>query len=108
MSFDRIGVVGGGAWGTALAQVAASCGRETLLWALEDEVVAAVNGRHENTLFLPGVALNEAIRATSNLEDLSECDGWLVVDCDSCCGASGTSTMNRAPTGKFSSTRMEP
>ena len=79
MSFDRIGVVGGGAWGTALAQVAASGGCETLLWALEHEVVAAVNERHENTLFLPGAALNDAIRATSNIDDLSECGVWLVV-----------------------------
>jgi glycerol-3-phosphate dehydrogenase (NAD(P)+) len=79
MSFEKIGVVGGGAWGTALAQVAARGGRETLLWALEDEVVAAVNERHENTLFLPGIGLNEAIRATSNIGDLGECDAWLVV-----------------------------
>ena len=36
----KLGVVGGGAWGTALAQVASSGGRDTLLWALEDDVVA--------------------------------------------------------------------
>ena len=45
---SKLGVIGGGAWGTALAQVAASGGRETLLWALEAEVVDAVNARHEN------------------------------------------------------------
>ena len=44
----KLGVIGGGAWGTALAQVAAAGGRETLLWALEAEVVEAVNARHEN------------------------------------------------------------
>jgi len=79
MSFDRIGVIGGGAWGTALAQVVSSGGNETLLWALEDEVVASVNERHENSMFLPGVPLNEAIRATSDLDDLAACDAWLVV-----------------------------
>ena len=42
MSFEKLAVIGGGAWGTALAQVAAQGGRETLLWALEDDVVAAV------------------------------------------------------------------
>ena len=39
----NIGVIGGGAWGTALAQVVASGGRDTLLWALEPDVVEAVN-----------------------------------------------------------------
>lgn len=75
----KLGVIGGGAWGTALAQVASAGGRETLLWALEPEVVAAVNGAHENALFLPGVPLSEAIRATSDFSDLNSCDAWLVV-----------------------------
>ena len=75
----KLGVVGGGAWGTALAQVAAAGGRETLLWALEPEVVEAVNARHENSLFLPNIPLSEAIRATSNLAELDSCDAWLMV-----------------------------
>jgi glycerol-3-phosphate dehydrogenase (NAD(P)+) len=74
----RIGVVGGGAWGTALAQVAAS-GGEALLWAREPEVAEAVNGRHENSLFLPGVPLDPALRATSDLGELGSCDALLVV-----------------------------
>ena len=56
---SRIGVIGGGAWGTALAQVAAA-GGETLLWAREPEVVQAVNEAHENRLFLAGVPLDPA------------------------------------------------
>ena len=75
---DRIGIIGGGAWGTALAQVA-SAGGETLLWARETEVVEAVNARHENRIFLPGIALNPAIRATGALADLAGCDALLVV-----------------------------
>ena len=75
----NLGVIGGGAWGTALAQVASAGGRETLLWALEREVVEAVNDRRENAVFLPGVPLNPAIRATSDLADLNGCDAWLVV-----------------------------
>ena len=54
----KLGVIGGGAWGTALAQVAAAGGRETLLWALEPEVVEGVNAGHENPVFLAGVPLN--------------------------------------------------
>jgi glycerol-3-phosphate dehydrogenase (NAD(P)+) len=79
MSFDRVGILGGGAWGTALAQVASAGGRETLVWAMEDEVVDAINDRRENELFRPGVPLNPAIRATTQIKDLDECDAWLVV-----------------------------
>ena len=75
----KLGVVGGGAWGTALAQVASSGGRETLLWALEADVVESVNTLHENVAFLPGIPLNAAIRATSDLGELGDCDAWLVV-----------------------------
>jgi glycerol-3-phosphate dehydrogenase (NAD(P)+) len=75
----KLGVIGGGAWGTALAQVAAAGGEDTLLWALEDDVVASVNERHENSVYLPGVPLGEAIRATADLAELAACDAWLVV-----------------------------
>ena len=75
----KLGVIGGGAWGTALAQVAAQGGRETLLWALEDDVVATVNRIHENPIYLKGVKLDPAIRATGNFSELAACDGFLVV-----------------------------
>ncbi|HEY5720802.1 MAG TPA: NAD(P)H-dependent glycerol-3-phosphate dehydrogenase [Allosphingosinicella sp.] len=74
----RIGVIGGGAWGTALAQVAAE-GGDTLLWALEPEVVESVNRAHENRLFLPNIQLSPAIEATSDIGALSGCDALLVV-----------------------------
>ncbi len=79
MSFDRLGVVGGGAWGTALAQVGASGGREVLLWAREPEVVEAINSEHENSMFLPGRKLDPSVRATADLSDLDACAAWLVV-----------------------------
>lgn len=74
----RIGVVGGGAWGTALAEVAAG-GGDTLLWAREPEVAEAVNAAHENPLFLPGIPLSPALRATARLDDLAGCDAFLIV-----------------------------
>lgn len=74
----KLGIIGGGAWGTALAQVA-SAGGETLLWALEDDVVTAINRIHENPIFLPGLNLDPAIRATGNFSELADCDAWLVV-----------------------------
>lgn len=75
----RIGVIGAGAWGTALAQVVAAGGEDVLLWAREPEVIELVNGTHENIVFLKGVPLSETIRATGDLGALAACDAWLVV-----------------------------
>ena len=75
----RIGVIGGGAWGTALAQVAARDGLPVTLWAREPEVVESVNTAHENRHFLAGVPLSESIRATGDLADLAGHDALLVV-----------------------------
>jgi glycerol-3-phosphate dehydrogenase (NAD(P)+) len=75
----KLGIIGGGAWGTALAQVAASGGGETLLWAIEPDVVDAINTRHENPVYLAGIPLSEGIRATGDLAALGECDAWLSV-----------------------------
>jgi glycerol-3-phosphate dehydrogenase (NAD(P)+) len=74
-----VGVIGGGAWGTALAQVAASGDRDVLLWAHEPDVVEAINSAHENPLFLAGVALSPRIRATADLSELADCAANLVV-----------------------------
>jgi glycerol-3-phosphate dehydrogenase (NAD(P)+) len=76
---NKLAVIGGGAWGSALAQVAARAGREVLLWAMESDVVEAINGAHENPIFLPGIALDPAIRATGDLEETGDCNAWLVV-----------------------------
>ncbi len=75
----RIAVIGGGAWGTALAQVAAHGGRDVVLWAREPDVVADINAIHENRSFLGGVALSPTIRATGSLGDLAGSDAILVV-----------------------------
>jgi glycerol-3-phosphate dehydrogenase (NAD(P)+) len=75
----KLGIIGGGAWGTALAQVAAQGDGETLLWALEEDVVSAVNRIHENPIYLKGVKLDPSIRATGNFSELAECDAMLVV-----------------------------
>ena len=71
---QRIGIIGGGAWGTALGLVALRAGREALLWAREAEVVAAINERHENTLFLPSIALDPRLGATHELAEVAARD----------------------------------
>ncbi|GAB4816038.1 hypothetical protein N2152v2_003084 [Parachlorella kessleri] len=63
----RISVIGGGAWGTALALHASRMGHDTLLWALEKDVADAINTQHENTVFLKGFPLPETLRATNDI-----------------------------------------
>ena len=77
--FRKIGVVGGGAWGTALAATAERAGRRVTLWAREPEVVAAIAERHENTSFLPGVSLHPSITATGDLVEVARADALLLV-----------------------------
>lgn len=62
----NIAIIGAGAWGTALAMVARRAGRNVVLQAHEPEVADAVNEAGENSLFLPGVALDSEIRATND------------------------------------------
>ncbi|MGH7520359.1 MAG: NAD(P)H-dependent glycerol-3-phosphate dehydrogenase [Gemmatimonadales bacterium] len=63
----KIAVVGGGAWGTALADLLARKGEEVTLWAREPEVVESVNRSHVNEVFLPGAALALTLRASGDL-----------------------------------------
>ncbi len=77
--YEKIAVVGGGAWGTALASMSARAGRETLLWAREDGVVTSINQAHENKDFLPGIPLPESVKATGNLADVAAADIILMV-----------------------------
>lgn len=74
-----VGIIGGGAWGTALAAVAAQIHDDVLLWAREKEVVSSINHGHENTLFLAGLKLSSKIVATSELGDMADCSALLVV-----------------------------
>lgn len=74
----KIGIIGAGAWGTALAQSLANSGRDVLLWARENDVVTSINEHHENSLYLKGIRLNEMIKATHNLDDISHCDYFLI------------------------------
>ena len=75
----KAGVIGAGAWGTALAQLLAADGQVVRLWALEAEVVDAVNGSQENPLYLPGIPLSPSIAATGAMADMADCDLLLVV-----------------------------
>ena len=79
MAMRTIAVVGGGAWGTALAQVAASAGAAVTLWAREADVVTAINQRHRNDVFLKDVVLSPAVRATQDMAALAGVQAILLV-----------------------------
>ena len=62
-----VAVLGAGSWGTVLANLLTNKGLEVRLWAHEPEVAAAINETHENPLFLPGVKLPVALRASHDV-----------------------------------------
>ncbi len=76
---QHIGILGAGAWGTALAQTAICAGRDVTLWAYELETVAEINAHHTNRVYLPGVPLSPAIKATAKAQDLAAADILLLV-----------------------------
>lgn len=75
----RIGVIGAGAWGTALAQVAAYGDRPVRIWARDPAVAEAINTTHANPLYLPNIALSPSIEAVSDPAAMAEMDALLVV-----------------------------
>ncbi len=79
MTIKRVGIVGGGAWGTALATAIARADGEALIWARELEVVASINEARVNAMFLPDVGLPSAITATEDLADMAKVDAVLMV-----------------------------
>ena len=77
--FRTVGVIGAGAWGTALALVCARAGLDVALYAREPEVAEDVNVRRENRAFLPGIALDPGVHAVSQPQDLAGRDLYLNV-----------------------------
>jgi glycerol-3-phosphate dehydrogenase (NAD(P)+) len=73
----KIGVIGGGAWGTALAALAAEQG-DAVLWARNAEVVDSINTAHANPLYLSGVTLPQTLTATDDLAALRDCDALVL------------------------------
>jgi len=75
----RIGVIGGGAFGTAMACVVRRSGHDVILWALEPEVVEDINLRGRNEHFLSGVRLPEGIRATGDIGEAAAGAAFLLL-----------------------------
>jgi len=78
-TFDHIGVVGGGAWGTALACLARRADRKVTLWSRDPSVSQAIARERRNEIYLPGQSLDAGIEAAANLGALAACDAILLV-----------------------------
>ena len=76
----RIGVVGAGSWGTALANLLAEKGYKIKLWAFEKEIKEQIEETRQNKIFLPGFNLSENLTVSNNLDEVvAEKDLVLVV-----------------------------
>lgn len=76
--FQRVGVAGAGAWGTALAVCAIAAGREVHVWAREPEIAASLSSGGGNPAFLPNAAV-PAMSASTDMAELADCDAVLLV-----------------------------
>ncbi len=79
MSFQNIGIVGAGSWGTALAVPLLANHLPVTIWGHDAEHIARVAAARENAAYLPGVPLPEELRCTHELDDLRACDLVLLV-----------------------------
>ena len=67
MNAKSVGVIGAGAWGTAVAQALARGGNTVEIWAREQEVVDSINLHHENSRYLPKFQLSENLTASTDI-----------------------------------------
>jgi glycerol-3-phosphate dehydrogenase (NAD(P)+) len=74
MALQSVGIVGAGAWGTALAITSRRAGRDVLIWGYEPETLAGLKQKHRNETYLPGVKLDPSIEATARLNEVANCD----------------------------------
>ncbi|MCM3709786.1 NAD(P)H-dependent glycerol-3-phosphate dehydrogenase [Sporosarcina luteola] len=66
---EKVSVIGAGSWGTAIAFVLAENGHDCLLWTRRSEQSAEINEKHSNASYLPGIALPENLKASSDLKE---------------------------------------
>ncbi len=76
---EKIGILGSGAWGSALACMASRAGRQVVLWAHKPELAASIAKTHTNPKYLPGIDLDPAIHATADLEQAIDAHAVLIV-----------------------------
>ena len=76
---SKVGIIGAGAWGTALACAMKRAGNDVIIYAHEKETADAINSRNINKTFLPEITLDSTIKATNSLEKATQADAVLLV-----------------------------
>lgn len=79
MSGKKVGIIGGGAWGTGIAQALARGENDVEIWALEDEVVDSINNCHENKKFLPGYTLSDRVTCSNDIIKVATEKDFLII-----------------------------
>lgn len=79
MESKTVGIIGGGAWGTGLAQALARGNHKVQIWALEDEVVSSINTEHENKKFLPGYKLSPSITCSNDIIEVATGKDFIII-----------------------------
>ncbi|MFW5999230.1 MAG: NAD(P)H-dependent glycerol-3-phosphate dehydrogenase [Halanaerobiaceae bacterium] len=76
---ERVSIIGGGSWGTAIGQTLASKGHEVLISVIEEGLKEDINKKHVNSIYFPDVELNSRVRATYDLEEVVGFSSYLVI-----------------------------
>jgi len=79
MDVKTVGVIGGGAWGTGLAQALARGNHKVQIWALEEDVVETINKEHENKRYLEGYKLSENVTCSNNIVEVATDKDFLII-----------------------------
>ena len=77
----KVAVFGAGSWGTAFSLVLADAGQDVTIWGRRPEVCEAINERHENTEYFPGIELPPTVRATTDPEEAAAGAEFVVLSC---------------------------
>lgn len=79
MKTSKVGVLGAGAWGTAVAQALSRGGHDVVIWAMEQDVTDSINNCHENKRYLPGFTLSKELRASTDIEEVASDREFLIL-----------------------------
>lgn len=104
MKTSKVGVLGAGAWGTAVAQALARGGHDVVIWAMEQDVTDSINNCHENKRYLPGFTLSKELRASTDIEEVASDREFLILGSPSLYLASTIKKILHVPSIADSST----
>jgi glycerol-3-phosphate dehydrogenase (NAD(P)+) len=76
---SNVGIIGAGAWGTAVAKAIADKGHKVDIWSHEEQTTANINNLHENTQFLPEIKLSPNVKASTNIEEVANGKDFLIL-----------------------------